>query len=130
MKEFVYPLQGKEEKRIEVEFDTETAEDRKRMTASGHKCTKKDCNEGFHGQWELIADTPFALVEQCTVCGKKTHYMKGSDKTTIDMALYLENHKIDTLQPYLPGGEVNPLFVRYYGDPSTYLQKIRESGVA
>jgi len=88
------------------------------------KVTKKDCEKGFHGVFEVTADSASILVEQCIVCGKKAYYQKiyvpgitGQMNQKLDEDLYRKNHKIDFLQPWLPDGTANPDFFTYYGDP-------------
>lgn len=83
---------------------------------------KKKCADGYHASWSVEKDDAFIRGEVCKVCGKKMMYTKGAGGKNlvgiddIDFQLWARNHKVDFIQPFLPDGNRNPLFVEFYGE--------------
>lgn len=84
--------------------------------------SKKHCANGLHAQWLTEVDDFELRGEVCVVCGKKMMYSKTQvtgkpmGLKDLDFELYLLNHKVDLIQPYMPDGSRNPDFVKFYGE--------------
>lgn len=61
--------------------------------------------------YELIGENDDATIEVCKLCKKKL-IMKKDRKGRMNNALYLKEHRRDTLQPT---GATAQLFKRFYG---------------
>ena len=91
---------------------------------SGVRGSKKACERGYHAAFEVTQDATFR-GETCVVCGRKNMYQLHSVGVSkmLDERTWRKMHAVDFLQPWLPDGTVNPLYVEFYGDP----QDLREA---
>jgi len=62
------------------------------------------------------------IVEICVECKFRLITKKDSSCGRIDNRKYLQEHKLDTLQPF---GRTGKLFRKYYGDDAQYISKFK-----
>lgn len=77
------------------------------------------CKGNLPHKFTVLADTPTAIHEQCTLCGTKKTYNKA-ETGRVESRNYAEDHVRDFAQP---GGRTGKLFEQLYGKPKELKRK-------